>query len=149
MWPHPLCVGLFRAFFADDERVGIGKIAGVPTTPVVGVMEMQRIARHVLGRGDDVLVVGPKRHEFIGGDQALAHQGAGIPGLPLRVGGDNAVLGDGAGAVLGPSLVGGGADGLGEFLGALGVGAREAQDLDQFGQMQEGWSDPLKVVQIC
>ena len=61
-----------------------------------------------------------------------------IAGLPLRVGGDNAVLGDGAGAVLGPSLVGGGADGLGEFLRTLGVGAREAQDLDQFGQMQEG-----------
>ena len=40
--------------------------------------------------------------------------------------------------VLGPGLVGGGADGLGEFLGALGVGAREAQNLDQFGQMQEG-----------
>ena len=136
--PHPLCIGLFRAFFADDERVGIGKIAGVPAAPVARVMEMQRIARHVLGRGDDVLAVGAKRHEFIGGDQALAHQGAGIAGLPLRVGRDDTVLGDGAGTVFGPGLVGGGADGPGEFLGALGVGAREAQDLDQFGQMQEG-----------
>ena len=101
-------------------------------------MEMQRVARHVLGRGDDVLAVGPKGHEFVGGDQALAHQGAGIARLPLRIGGDDAVLGDGAGPVLSPGLEGGGADGLGEFLGTLGVGAREAQDLDQFGEMQEG-----------
>ena len=39
---------------------------------------------------------------------------------------------------LGPGLVGGGADGLGEFLRTLGIGAREAQNLDQFGEMQEG-----------
>ena len=49
------------------------------------MVEMQRIARHVLGRGDDVLAVGAKGHEFVGGYQALAYQGAGIAGLPLRV----------------------------------------------------------------
>ena len=81
---------------------------------------------------------GANRHQFVGGDQALAHQGAGFAGLPLRVGGDDAVLGNGAGTVFGPGLEGGGADGLGEFLGTLGVGARKAQDLDQFGEMQEG-----------
>ena len=70
-------------------------------------MEVERVARHVLGRGDDVLAVGAKGHELVGGDQAFTHQGAGIAGLPLRVGGDDAVLGDSAGAVLGPGLVGG------------------------------------------
>ena len=72
---------------------------------------------------------GPSVMSSSWGDQALTYQGTGIAGLPLRVGGDDAVLGDGAGTVLGPGLVGGGADGLGEFLRALGVGARETQDL--------------------
>ena len=94
---------------ADDERIGICEVAGVPAAPVARVMKMKCIARHVLGRGNDVLAVGSQRHEFAGGDQALAHQGAGIAGLPLRVGGNDAVLGDGAGAVLGPGLEGSGA----------------------------------------
>ena len=101
------------------------------------MMEMERVARHILGRGDHILAVGGKRHQFVRGYQALAHQSAGIAGLPLGVGGDDAALGDGAGAVLGPGLEGGGADGLRQLLRSLGVGAREAEDLDQFGEMQK------------
>ena len=103
-------LGRRGALFAQDERIGIGEAACIAAPPVARVMKEQRVARHVLGRGDRILPVGSQRHELVGGDQALAHQRSGIAGLPLGIGGDDAALGDGAGAAFGPGLEGGGAD---------------------------------------
>ena len=75
---------------------------GVAAAPVAGVMEMERVPRHVLGGRDHVLAIRAEGHQLVGRHQLLADEGARITRLPLGVGGDDAALGDGAGAALRP-----------------------------------------------
>ena len=130
-----------RALLADDEGVGIGEIVGVGTPPLAGVVEVERIARHVLGHRDYVLAVGAEDRQLVRRHQPLAHQQAVLASLPLRVGGVDAALGHGARLALGPAHECCRSDRLRELFRASRVGAREAQDLDTISAR---WSRVLR-----
>ena len=79
---------------SDDEGVGIGEVAGVAAHPVMGVAEVERMARGGLACGDDVQLVRGHGHQLIGGDDALAHQGG--VGRVLQSRGDRDEAGGGS-----------------------------------------------------